>query len=94
MKMQSVRPAAIEAIGYEPTTQRLRITFRQGRTYDYCRVPFTSMSSSCARHRKVASSTPISMAAISANRPNWNGWHGCFLLCTNSGEIVKAIPKL
>ena len=39
MKMQSVRSEAIEAIGYEPTTQRLRITFRQGRTYDYCRVP-------------------------------------------------------
>ena len=39
MKMQSVHSEAIEAIGYEPTTQRLRITFRQGRTYDYCRVP-------------------------------------------------------
>jgi len=32
------------------------------------------------------------MAAISANRLNWNSWHGGFLLCTKSGEIVKATP--
>ena len=39
MEMQSVSSEAIEAIGYDPTTQRLRIIFRHGRTYDYCRVP-------------------------------------------------------
>jgi hypothetical protein len=37
--MHSVSSRAIEAIGYDSATQRLRITFRQGRTYDYCRVP-------------------------------------------------------
>ncbi|MRH79078.1 KTSC domain-containing protein [Spiribacter sp. C176] len=37
--MQSVSSKAIDAIGYDPTTQRLRIIFRQGRTYDYCGVP-------------------------------------------------------
>lgn len=39
MKMQSVSSEAIVAIGYDPTTQRLRIIFRQGRIYNYCRVP-------------------------------------------------------
>ena len=30
---------AIEAIGCAPILQRLRITFRHGRIYDYYRVP-------------------------------------------------------
>jgi KTSC domain len=37
--MVRVRSTAIAAIGYEPETQRMKITFQQGHTYDYCRVP-------------------------------------------------------
>ena len=37
--MQSIDSEAIEAVGYEPSKQILRITYRNGRTYDYSGVP-------------------------------------------------------
>lgn len=37
--MIPVRSRAIRKIGYEPDIMRLKITFKQGRTYDFCRVP-------------------------------------------------------
>ncbi|CAI8810058.1 KTSC domain-containing protein [Pseudomonas soli] len=39
MQMVPVRSSAISAVGYDATTRRLKITFKQGRTYDFCRVP-------------------------------------------------------
>jgi hypothetical protein len=39
MEMISVRSAAIRAVGYEPSTQRMRITFIEGHSYDFCGVP-------------------------------------------------------
>lgn len=39
MEMISVRSSAISAIGYDPSSQRMKIKFKQGRTYDFCRVP-------------------------------------------------------
>ena len=39
MEMIRVRSSAIRAVGYDPTTLRMRITFEQGETYDFCRVP-------------------------------------------------------
>ena len=36
--MQSIDSEAIEAVGYEPAKQILRITYRNGRTYDYSGV--------------------------------------------------------
>ena len=30
---------AIRAVGYDQSTQRLRITFEQGDSYDFCGVP-------------------------------------------------------
>ncbi len=39
MEMIRVRSTAITAIGYDPTSQRMKITFQQGHTYDFCRVP-------------------------------------------------------
>jgi hypothetical protein len=39
MEMISVRSSAITAVGYDPTTHRMKITFQQGKTYDFCGVP-------------------------------------------------------
>ncbi|WP_332813873.1 KTSC domain-containing protein [Ramlibacter sp.] len=39
MQMISVRSSAISAVGYDPETGRMKITFTQGHTYDFCRVP-------------------------------------------------------
>lgn len=39
MQMIPVRSSAIEAVGYDPDTRRMRISFKQGRTYDFCGVP-------------------------------------------------------
>ena len=39
MEMISVISSAISAIGYDKPTQQMRIKFKQGDTYSYCRVP-------------------------------------------------------
>jgi len=39
MDMIPVRSSAIFAIGYDPTSGRMKIRFNQGHTYDFCRVP-------------------------------------------------------
>lgn len=39
MQMIPVRSSAITAVGYDPVTKRMKITFKQGRTYDFCGVP-------------------------------------------------------
>lgn len=39
MNMIRVFSAAITAIGYEPTSMRMKIQFTQGHTYDFCGVP-------------------------------------------------------
>lgn len=39
IKMQSVTSSTIKAIGYEPVTEKLRIDFLTGGTYDYPGVP-------------------------------------------------------
>lgn len=39
MQMIPVRPSAITAVGYDSITRRMKITFKQGRTYDFCNVP-------------------------------------------------------
>jgi len=39
MDMIPVWSTAIRAVGYDPTTQRMKIAFVEGHTYDFCRVP-------------------------------------------------------
>jgi len=39
MEMISVSSSAISAIGYDPTSRKMKIRFKQGKTYDFCRVP-------------------------------------------------------
>jgi len=39
MEMISVISSAIRKIGYDPDTMRMKITFKQGTTYLFCRVP-------------------------------------------------------
>jgi hypothetical protein len=39
MDMVRVNSTAISAVGYDSNTNRMKITFKQGRTYDFCRVP-------------------------------------------------------
>lgn len=39
MEMITVASSAISAIGYDPSTMRMKIRFVQGETYDFCRVP-------------------------------------------------------
>lgn len=39
MEMIQVNSTAMLAIGYEPTSMRMKITFQQGVTYDFCGVP-------------------------------------------------------
>ena len=39
MDMIRVRSTAIFAVGYDQMTMRMKITFIEGHTYDFCRVP-------------------------------------------------------
>jgi hypothetical protein len=39
MEMIRVNSSAMHAVGYDPTTRRMRITFDQGDSYDFCGVP-------------------------------------------------------
>lgn len=39
MEMHHVNSSAIEAVGYESGSMRLRIRFTGGREYDFCGVP-------------------------------------------------------
>lgn len=39
MEMVRVNSSAMIAVGYDAATGQLRIMFKQGRAYDYCRVP-------------------------------------------------------
>ena len=40
MEMVRVNSSAISAIGYDQSTQRMRITFTKGDSYDFCGVPY------------------------------------------------------
>ena len=39
MDMIRVSSSAIAAVGYDPTTRKMKIRFVAGHTYDFCRVP-------------------------------------------------------
>jgi hypothetical protein len=39
MEMVRVSSSAMTAVGYDPISQRMKIQFKQGDTYDFCRVP-------------------------------------------------------
>jgi hypothetical protein len=39
MEMINVYSSAIRAVGYDPASQRMRIAFVDGHSYDFCRVP-------------------------------------------------------
>lgn len=39
MDMKPVNSSAIEAVGYDPSTRRMRIRFAGGNEYDFCGVP-------------------------------------------------------
>jgi hypothetical protein len=39
MQLTPVSSSAISAAGYEPSSRRMKITFVQGHTYDFCGVP-------------------------------------------------------
>lgn len=54
MEMVRVSSDAISAIGYDSGTMRMSIRFKDGKTYDYCRVPvhiFESFMSSSSKGR-------------------------------------------
>jgi hypothetical protein len=37
--MIRVNSSAMTAVGYDPLSRRMKITFTQGHTYDFCEVP-------------------------------------------------------
>ncbi len=39
MQIKSVNSSAISAVGYDPQSGIMSITFKQGKTYDFCGVP-------------------------------------------------------
>lgn len=39
MEMIWVSSSAMTAVGYDPISQRMKIQFNQGDTYDFCHVP-------------------------------------------------------
>jgi hypothetical protein len=39
MEMINVHSSCMRAVGYDPTTRRMKITFTEGKTYDFCGVP-------------------------------------------------------
>jgi KTSC domain len=54
MEMIRVFSSAIFAVGYDRATERMKIHFAQGHTYDFCRVPesvFTGLLDSRSKGR-------------------------------------------
>ncbi len=52
IKMIPVSSKAISAIGYDEKTKKLKIKFKQSKTYDYCNVPnetFTKLKLSISK---------------------------------------------
>ena len=45
MKMIAVNSSAISYIGYDKNSMKMKITFRQTKTYDYCNVSQTIFDS-------------------------------------------------
>ena len=43
MEMIKVDSSAMTAVGYDPATARMKITFEQGHTYDFCRGPLSRL---------------------------------------------------
>ncbi|MFM9427808.1 hypothetical protein RCH10_004270 [Variovorax sp. GrIS 2.14] len=39
MEMVRVSSSAMTAVGYDPINQEMKIPFKQGHIYDFCRVP-------------------------------------------------------
>ena len=39
VEMARVVSSAMTAVGYDPSSRRMKITFTQGHTYDFCGVP-------------------------------------------------------
>jgi hypothetical protein len=39
MEMINVHSSCMRAVGYDPATRRMKITFTEGKTYDFCFVP-------------------------------------------------------
>ena len=39
MNMIPVRSSAISDFGYDSSSQRMKVKFKQGETYSFCRVP-------------------------------------------------------
>ena len=39
MDMIQVKSSAISHLGYDSNTKKMKITFKHGKTYDYCTVP-------------------------------------------------------
>lgn len=52
MEMVSVRSSAIEAVGYDASSRRMKIRFVQGETYDFCNVPADRYQSFMSSHSK------------------------------------------
>jgi hypothetical protein len=45
MEMVRVNSSAIEAVGYDPGSRRMKIRFTSGKVYDFCGVPESVHSS-------------------------------------------------
>ena len=45
MNMIPVNSSAISFIGYDNSSMKMKITFKQGKTYNYCNVPQSIYSS-------------------------------------------------
>jgi hypothetical protein len=39
MEMKLVTSSAMQAVGYDPASRRMRIRFAEGNDYDFCGVP-------------------------------------------------------
>ncbi len=54
MEMIPVRSTAISAVGYDKMTQQMCIKFKQGHSYNFCRVPesiFLGLTSASSKGR-------------------------------------------
>jgi hypothetical protein len=52
MHMVPVHSSALRAVGYDPTSCRMKITFLQGDTYDFCGVPANVYECLMSAHSK------------------------------------------
>jgi hypothetical protein len=67
MEMIRVRSSAINAVGYDPVTAQMQITFKEGHTYTFCGYRSTYLTACLRQPPRALITTAISETDITAD---------------------------